>query len=207
MQGERMVPSGYGFDWPHELDAIMNRVDSYASARARQACRLKPDWTHSHRLRAELATALHEAWTRVPAPVAEPVADALRLIGGERCRQVDAEGWTLDHDDQHTDGSLAIAAAHYALSSQWWRSSDFRVLAPAGSDEQREKILARGPLNFGGGNDCYNWPWDLDWWKPKGQVEDLVRAGALIVAEIERIARASTPIASPADMEATNDGR
>jgi hypothetical protein len=141
---------------------------------------------------------------RTPAPVAEPVADALRLIGDERCRQVVAEGWTLDHDDQHTDGSLAIAAAHYALSSQWWRSSDFRVLAPAGSDEQREKILARGPLNFGGGNDCYNWPWDLDWWKPKGQVEDLVRAGALIVAEIERIARASTPIAFPADMEGTN---
>lgn len=32
----------------------------------------------------------------------------------ERKRQIDKEGWTLEHDDQHTDGSLATAAAFYA---------------------------------------------------------------------------------------------
>ena len=33
------------------------------------------------------------------------------------------------------------------------------------------------------------WPWSLDWWKPKDPRRDLVRAGALIVAEIERLDR------------------
>lgn len=33
------------------------------------------------------------------------------------------------------------------------------------------------------------WPWDLDWWKPKDRRTDLVRAAALIVAEIERLDR------------------
>ena len=35
------------------------------------------------------------------------------------------------------------------------------------------------------------WPWDREWWKPTTQRRDLVKAGALILAEIERIDRAS----------------
>lgn len=35
------------------------------------------------------------------------------------------------------------------------------------------------------------WPWSREWWKPKNSRHDLVRAAALIVAEIERIDRAS----------------
>lgn len=37
------------------------------------------------------------------------------------------------------------------------------------------------------------WPWGSSWWKPKDPRRDLVRAGALILAEIERIDRASPP--------------
>jgi hypothetical protein len=33
------------------------------------------------------------------------------------------------------------------------------------------------------------WPWESQWWKPKDRRRDLVRAGALIVAEIERLDR------------------
>ena len=33
------------------------------------------------------------------------------------------------------------------------------------------------------------WPWGREWWKPKDQRRNLVRAGALIVAEIERLDR------------------
>jgi hypothetical protein len=33
------------------------------------------------------------------------------------------------------------------------------------------------------------WPWEDKWWKPKDRRRDLVRAGALIVAEIERLDR------------------
>jgi hypothetical protein len=35
------------------------------------------------------------------------------------------------------------------------------------------------------------WPWSVQWWKPKDRRRDLVRAGALIVAEIERLDRAA----------------
>lgn len=42
------------------------------------------------------------------------------------------------------------------------------------------------------------WPWGPDWWKPTphDRTRDLVKAGALIVAEIERLQRAQTPEAS-----------
>ena len=34
------------------------------------------------------------------------------------------------------------------------------------------------------------WPWAAKWWKPKDRRHDLVRAAALIVAEIDRLDRA-----------------
>lgn len=33
------------------------------------------------------------------------------------------------------------------------------------------------------------WPWPLGWWKPKNKRQNLIRAAALIVAEIERLDR------------------
>jgi hypothetical protein len=36
------------------------------------------------------------------------------------------------------------------------------------------------------------WPWSREWWQPKDRRRDLVRAGALIVAEIERLDRAAS---------------
>ena len=38
------------------------------------------------------------------------------------------------------------------------------------------------------------WPWDSGWWKPKNRRHDLVRAAALVVAEIERLDRKSNQI-------------
>jgi hypothetical protein len=43
------------------------------------------------------------------------------------------------------------------------------------------------------------WPRDISWWKPKDRRSDLVRAGALIAAEIERLDRAE---ARPSQVEA-----
>lgn len=81
----------------------------------------------------------------------------------ERSRQVEAEGWTPEHDDAHSDGSLAVAAACYALSSTGWLKKSLWRL----------------------------WPktWSASWLKPKSRREDLVRAAALILAEIERLDR------------------
>lgn len=82
------------------------------------------------------------------------------LIAAERQRQVDAEGWTPEHDDEHTSGEMRLAASAYLITS------------PA-------------PEHAPG-----YWPWERSWWKPSGDpVRDLVKAGALIAAEIDRIER------------------
>lgn len=99
-------------------------------------------------------------------------------IAAERRRQIEAEGWTPKHDDQHSKGDLAVAAACYALHGV---SFDHR------SHPIRDII---------GMALKYIWPWMIEWWKPKDRRRDLIRAAALIVAEIERLDRAANASAS-----------
>ena len=82
------------------------------------------------------------------------------LIAAERQRQIDKEGWDEGHDANHRDGELARAAMCYA--------------DPCAAEE------AQGvPAH---------WPWDSMWWKPsRNRERNLVKAGALIAAEIDRI--------------------
>lgn len=96
-------------------------------------------------------------------PVSGSGAD---LIAAERRRQISAEGWTAEHDSQHTDGELADAAGSYAH----WAALSIRF----GVDAMRQ----RPP---------YSWPWDSSWFKPTTPIRDLVKAGALIAAEIDRL--------------------
>lgn len=95
------------------------------------------------------------------------MSKAIDDIAAERLRQVEAEGWSPDHDDKHTNCELATAAACYAIGSP--------LLMLPGQD----------------GKPLYIWPWDLEWWKSTDPRRDLVKAGALIVAEIERLDRAA----------------
>lgn len=86
----------------------------------------------------------------------------VELITQERERQISQEGWTPEHDDQHTNGELRDAGIAYAIAC------DFRV-----ADSAR----------------CY-WPWENAWWKPsEDHIRNLVKAGALIAAEIDRLQR------------------
>jgi hypothetical protein len=87
-------------------------------------------------------------------------------IAAERRRQIEAEGWTPEHDDEHDDGDLALAAACYAAG-----------------DEVRASEPPHPSL----------WPGHGDWWKPTDRRRDLIKAGALLVAEIERLDRAEEP--------------
>lgn len=92
-------------------------------------------------------------------------------IAAERRRQTEDEGWSADHDDAHEEGALALAAALYA----------FQAHDP---DTHRHGIaLARR------GSCPSLWPWTSDWWKPTDRRRDLVKAGALIAAEIDRLDR------------------
>lgn len=95
-------------------------------------------------------------------------ADGVALIEAERDRQRIDEGWTDDHDDDHGRGEMAIAAACYAT-----HGTDAAVEYPD------------APW------DCLpGWPWSAGDWKPGTQVRNLVKAGALIAAEIDRVLRA-----------------
>jgi hypothetical protein len=52
------------------------------------------------------------------------ITNAVRCAVAERLRQVAAEGWTQDHDvREHADGSLAKAAACYALAAAGARTA------------------------------------------------------------------------------------
>ena len=99
----------------------------------------------------------------------------------ERSRQVAAEGWTVERDDAHVAGELAAAAACYATNA----SVASRFVA-SGSIPANRIDAAVGRCEAPPG-----WPWSLRWWKPKGRRRDLVRAAALIIAEIERLDRAA----------------
>lgn len=94
----------------------------------------------------------------------------------ERRRQEAAEGWSRKHDDALSDGSLALAAACYACNAATWAQR-----APSLPEAEYGKLSEPG----------FRWPWHRKWWKPKSQRRDLVRAAALLLAEIERLDRVS----------------
>lgn len=105
--------------------------------------------------------------------VLRPPVTGSDLIALERERQVEEEGITAEHDSaEHFDGSLAQAARCYAQA------------AVATYFPDRVTFNGYRP----GEGTPYDWPWLSDDWKPSGDaVRDLVRAGALIAAEIDRL--------------------
>lgn len=92
---------------------------------------------------------------------------ALADVVTERRRQIEMENWTPSHDDDHKNGELSAAAACYVM----WAANRLA----------EEPIGMSSPPAW--------WPWDLKWWKPKTTRSDLVRAAAVILAEIERLDR------------------
>ncbi|MFU6657248.1 hypothetical protein ACM79B_16380 [Pseudomonas aeruginosa] len=89
-------------------------------------------------------------------------------VQAERRRQVDAEGWTPEHDDLYCAAELPRAAAAYILS---------------GANDEAPAI----------------WPFVAKWWKPRDARTNYVRAGALLLAEIERLDRAAATQGGPRD--------
>lgn len=100
-------------------------------------------------------------------PAPDAVSKALSDITAERRRQIEVEGWTPEHDDQYSNGGMATAAACYILNG---------VGSPNPAPPNAFPTW---------------WPWASRWWKPKDRRSDLIRAAALIAAEIERLDRAA----------------
>lgn len=87
------------------------------------------------------------------------------MIAAERQRQIHVEGWTAEHDEQHENDNLVMAAVCYAMP-------------------RRERIYDDVTSTVPGW-----WPWEARFWKPTpdDRVRELVKAGALIAAEIDRL--------------------
>ena len=86
----------------------------------------------------------------------------IELIAEERMRQIEKEGWTPEHDAKHNHHELARAAACYATPGYL------------------RTIINGRP---------FGWPFSKNWWKPspRDRKRELVKAGALIAAEIDRL--------------------
>ena len=101
----------------------------------------------------------------------EEIKAGTTLLAEERYRQLsehNGEGWTKEHDDLHVNCELSRAAATYLRAYH-----EFNTPNP--------------DMTFVG---SWYWPWDLSSWKPSDDpVRNLVKAGALIAAEIDRLQR------------------
>jgi hypothetical protein len=111
--------------------------------------------------------------------VTETMTQAAQDVIAERERQKHSEGWTEAHDDEHASGEMAKAAACYAYIAGL--HPDARVMVDDAPLYAGQNMVVTKRL----------WPWAWSWWKPKDRRRDLVRAGALILAEIERLDRAA----------------
>jgi hypothetical protein len=102
---------------------------------------------------------------------------AILAIRAERNRQIEVEGWSEAHDDEHNSGGeLAAAAACYLR----------QVATYARLRLQGHHVL---PGDYKETNPLQAWPWATKWWKPKDPKRDLIRVGAMVVAELERLER------------------
>jgi hypothetical protein len=122
----------------------------------------------------------------------------IQLIAEERKRHIEVEGWTAEHDSEHRHFEMSAAAACYIAKNiskllegihhtnqsplaefkiYFFGESDFFV----NSNNRGDRRLAKAGWRNG-------WPWDMKWWKPSDDpIKNLVKAGALIAAEIDRL--------------------
>jgi hypothetical protein len=120
------------------------------------------------------------------------------LIAAERQRQIEVEGYEPEHDTAHADESLALAACSYAIPWPWRRFKQARVV--------KDGISQWVPVPT-------TWPWATWHWKPfalpegtpaedheqqfrEGRIRELVKAGALVAAEIDRLQSSQSKVTS-----------
>lgn len=106
-----------------------------------------------------------------PPTVPDLGQSGISMIVNERHRQVQSEGYMAWHDDRHTHDEIVMAAVQYALPD---RNRELSHMA-----NTRTEVVPT------------DWPWEDEAWKPTpdDRVRELVKAGALIAAEIDRLLR------------------
>lgn len=100
----------------------------------------------------------------------------IELISEERERHF-AE-WSAEHDDQHIFGELAFSASHLALKTTAWYPA-FTEIHYVGDGNNINYVRPAAEI------------WGLTPKYKGDRIKQLVVAGALIAAEIDRLQRAS----------------
>lgn len=100
------------------------------------------------------------------------LSKAMTDILNERERQKSQEGYSHEHDDQYEHNELSRAAASYV---------DYAANCSSLYESHPSLYQRQAPPN--------NWVFDKVFWKPKKPRQDLIRAAALIIAEVERMDR------------------
>ncbi len=119
------------------------------------------DYYYNQWLESDNKTPATDAFlAEVRAQGVKSLSNAVQSVIAERQRHQSVEGWTPEHDDQYSKSQLLWASSCYVLN-------------------------AIHPFN----RIPFDWPWTPEWWKPTNPRRDMVKAGALILAEIERIDR------------------
>lgn len=104
----------------------------------------------------------------------KPRMSGPEMILNERARQIEDEGRSLAYDLENNErGELAAAASCYALLAAGQSKAE---RMPGGTPD----VVTMAPLKA--------WPWRGAAWNPSNnRLKNLVRAGALIAAEIDRL--------------------
>ena len=119
------------------------------------------------------------------------IKTGIELIAEERQRQIDVEGYSKEHDLQHDEGEFLDAAAAYMtpnikrpcidvtyeLNNQPSYAVTYDLPSSDGTIHKMRVLPPR------------TWPFGEQYWKPTplDRVRELVKAGALIAAAIDRL--------------------
>lgn len=97
------------------------------------------------------------------------------LITEERQRQIDVEGYSKQHDSQHNASEFIYAAIAYAESAKV--GVNYHEM---GNTNENEVMMHKNDKRL-------FFPWGEANFKPTTDIRDLVKAGALIAAAIDRL--------------------
>ncbi|MFU6321699.1 hypothetical protein ACM8AQ_09495 [Pseudomonas aeruginosa] len=188
-QAQHSVPDGYRLIRLEHFAAIKaqlnpEQVDAYRGRNIYDEDQVYANWNACRSALDEIKDvfqqidwdAENELAELLAAAPGKEVPQAWHDVQAERRRQIEAEGWTPEHDDAHSHGQMARAAACYALAG-----------SSAPSDGTAALLVSLA------------WPWDEQWWKPSTARRDMVKACALGLAEIERLDRAAATQGGPRD--------
>lgn len=117
-------------------------------------------------------------------------SEGVKRIAAERQRQIQEEGYDVEHDRDHANGELALAASLYASPEKLYRfraMHDPHVIQLKGDGT----TISQATLTV----DCARqvaedpWPWDSRYDKraKHSRIRRLEIAGALIAAELDRL--------------------